>query len=197
MPFDPHMDIAEALAANVRVVQHLLADLQRLTQPLQDAAELIRRALMGGHKVLCCGNGGGACEGAHFAAELAGRYRLDRAGYAAIDLTGEHAVLTALINDFAPEQAFARRVQALGVEGDVLVVFSTSGRSRNVRLALEMAASKQMCTVAFLGRDGGECKGRSTVELIVPSDNTARIQESHLLLCHTLCDVLDPILART
>lgn len=195
MPFNPNMDTNDVLAGNIRVIRHLLADLERLSQPLQEATDMICRCLVMGGKVLCCGNGGSACASAHFAVEIAGRYLLDRPGYPVIDLAAEHTLLTALVNDYPPEQLFARRVQAMGKSGDVLVVFSTTGRSKNVRMALDTALSQQMNTIGFLGRDGGECRGLAHVELIVPSDSTARIQELHLMLCHTICDVLDPILA--
>ena len=180
---------------NVAALGQLLGQLDELAQQLAEAAGLIAKALVGGHKVLSCGNGGSACDSAHFAAEIAGRYLCDRPGFAAIDLTAEHALITALVNDFAPETVFARRVEALGRRSDVLVVLSTSGRSANVRLALEAAGRMGLKRIALLGHDGGACRGLADVELIVPSDTTARIQEVHQLLYHTICQVLDPILA--
>lgn len=186
---------ANLLSTNIAASLRLTDQLQGLSGPLGDAAALMAQALLGGRKVLCCGNGGSAADCAHLTAELAGRYLLDRPGYAAIDLTANHSLLTALVNDFPPEQVFARQVQALGNPGDVLVAFSTSGKSVNIRLALEIAGAKSMKSIAFLGRDGGDCRSLADVALIVPAQITARIQEAHLLLYHTLCDVLDPILA--
>lgn len=184
------------LSANIEVARAVLDQLSVLAEPLERAAHLIRGTLLSGGKILCCGNGGSAADAAHLCAEIAGRYKLDRPGYAAIDLTGSAPLVTALVNDFPPEQVFARQVQALGAADDVLVAFSTSGRSTNVRLALESAPAKGMRTIAFLGRGGGECKGLADIELIAPGDNAMRVQEAHLLLYHTLCDLLDPALAK-
>ena len=147
--------------------------LQSLAEPLGRAAEVLSHALLSGHKLLCCGNGGSAADSAHFTAEIAGRYVLHRPGFPAIDLTSQHSLYTALCNDYPPEEVFARMVQAQGTPEDVLVVFSTSGRSANVRLALQAARAKGMKTIAFLGRDGGSCKGLADVELIVSSNLTA------------------------
>lgn len=185
----------DVFSANLAAAHKLHERIGHLAEPLQEAADVIGEALLSGHKLLCCGNGGSAADSAHLSCEIAGRYQLDRPGFAAIDLTACNALATALINDFPAEQVFARQVQALGQAGDVLVVFSTSGNSANVRLALQVAAARQMTRVAFLGRDGGKCKGMAEVELTVPSNSTPRIQEVHLLLYHSLCDLLDPRLA--
>ncbi len=181
--------------ANIEAAQHLLDHIGHFADPLSKAAELIYESVTNGGKLLCCGNGGSACDAAHFVAEITGRYVLDRPGFPAVDLTANASLFTALINDFPPEQVFARQVQALGAPGDVLAAFSTSGNSANVRLALEVAGAKRIQSIAFLGRDGGKCKGLATVELIVPSQTTARIQEVHELLLHTLCEAIDPFLA--
>jgi len=183
------------LRANIDKSRAVLSQLDQLTEPLERAATLLLTALVNGRKVLCCGNGGSAADCAHLAAEIAGRYVLDRPGFAAVDLTANHSLMTALLNDFPPQEIFARQVEALGGEGDVLLAISTSGRSQNVKLALEKASAHGLETVAMLGKGGGNCAGLATVELMVPSDNTQRIQEAHLLLYHTLCDLMDPILA--
>lgn len=187
--------VQEVLSANVQIVRDQLENVEGLGPALQEAAELVGESLLQGNKLLLCGNGGSACDAAHFAEEISSRYQLERPGYPAIDLTAEHAAVMALVNDYPAEQVFARRVQAMGGPGDVLVVFSTSGRSTNVRLALEVAPSKRMKTIAMLGGDGGDCRGLADVELVVASDTTARVQEAHLLLYHTICEVLDPVLA--
>ncbi|MEX0652707.1 MAG: SIS domain-containing protein [Phycisphaeraceae bacterium] len=192
---DPTPDPAATFRTNLADARDLFAAAEQLAQPLQFAAATLRDALLDGHKLLCCGNGGSAADSAHFAAEIAGRYKLDRPGYPAIDLTAEHALVTALINDYPPEQLFARQVQAHGKPGDVLVAFTTSGNSENVRLALDAARTLNLRTIAFLGKGGGRCKGIADVDLIVPHETTARIQEMHLLLYHTLCEWLDPQLA--
>ncbi len=185
----------DVLIANLTAARRLHERIEHLAEPLQEAADTLSAALLDGHKVLCCGNGGSAADSAHLTCEIAGRYQLDRPGFAAMDLTACNALTTALINDFPAEQLFARQVQALGQAGDVLIVFSTSGNSANVRLALQVAAARRMTRIAFLGRDGGTCKGLAEIELTVPSNNTQRIQEAHLLLYHSLCDLLDPRLA--
>lgn len=185
----------DLLARNAESARELFAMLPAFAEPLARAADATLEALLAGRKVLACGNGGSAADAAHFTAEIAGRYVLDRPGFTAIDLTSQHSLMTALINDFPPEQVYARQVQALGAPGDVLVAFTTSGKSTNVRLALEVAGAKSIKTIAFLGRDGGACRGLADVEIIVPSDTTARIQEAHLLLYHTLCEIIDPVLA--
>lgn len=181
--------------ANLEAAQHLLDHLRELETPLAGAAEAIHEALVSGGKLLCCGNGGSSADSAHFSAEIAGRYHVERPGFPALDLTANASLVTALVNDYPPEQVFARQVQALGAAGDVLAAFTTSGNSTNVRLAIEVAAAKGIKTVAFLGRDGGACKGLADFELLVPSPTTARIQEVHQLLYHTICEVLDPFLA--
>ena len=185
---------AAPLAANLQAARGVQEQLPALAGLLGQAAQTIAGALLNGDKVLCCGNGGSAADCAHFCTEIAGRYRLERRGFPAIDLTANHSLLTALVNDFPPEQVFARQVQALGKSGDVLIAFSTSGNSANVRRAIEAAGSQGLRTIAFLGRGGGGCKGLAGIELIVPSDNTQRIQEAHQLLYHTICDLLDPLL---
>ncbi len=184
------------LAANLEAARTTHRHIEALAEPLERAADAVRAALLAGNKLLCCGNGGSAADSAHLCAEIAGRYKLDRPGYAAIDLTANAALVTALANDFPPEQVFARQVQAFGAADDVLIAFTTSGRSTNIRLALEMAPAKRMRTIVFLGRDGGACKGLAEIELLVPGDSTTRIQEAHLLLYHTLCDLIEPALVK-
>ena len=188
-------DIRSRLTANLSEAAGLLRELDALAEPLSRGGRLIADCLLGGNKLLCCGNGGSAGDAAHLSSEIANRYILDRRGYPALDLTADHNLITALINDYPPEMVFARQIEALGREGDVLVVFTTSGNSANILAALDAAHSGGLQTIAFLGKGGGRCRGRGDVELIVPSQVTARVQECHLLLLHTLCDVLDPLLA--
>lgn len=194
-PIPEQPDAAALLATNTQAGAAVFASLGALSAPLQQATQLVLQTLQAGGKLMCCGNGGSACDSAHLSAEIAGRYKIERCGFPALDLTAEHSLISALINDYPPQQVFARQVQALGKPGDVLAVFSTSGASPNVRLALEAAHKLDIRTIAFLGRDGGECRGLADVDLIVPCDVTARIQEAHLLLYHTLCEAIDPILA--
>lgn len=141
-------------------------------------------------KVLIAGNGGSAADAMHFAEELAVRYQKDRRALAAIALC-DPTVLTCAGNDFGYDRVFARQVEALGNPGDIFIGMTTSGNSENVVLAIEEAKRRQMTTVAFLGKGGGRTKGLSDIELIIPSDTTARVQEAHKLLFHVLCEWID------
>jgi len=189
------MDVAGTLNTNLTALREVAEAARSLAIPLAAAGELLRDALLSGRKLLCCGNGGSACDAAHFTAEIAGRYALERRGFPAIDLTADHSIVTALVNDYPPAELFARQVVAQGAPGDVLCVFSTSGTSANVVRSLEAARAHGLKSVAFLGSGGGACRGLADVELVVPSDVTARVQEVHLVLYHTLCEALDPVLA--
>jgi D-sedoheptulose 7-phosphate isomerase len=187
--------MSNMLKSNIETVQTLLNELVALADPLEQAASLIRDALLAGRTVMCCGNGGSAADCAHLSAELAGRYDIERRGYCAIDLTANHSLITALINDYPAAEVFARQIQAIGHAGDVLVAISTSGKSENVRLAIQAANDKGLHTIALLGKGGGVCKGLATVEIIAPSDVTARVQEAHLFLYHNICEAIDQALA--
>ena len=180
--------------ANLGALHELLETVAGMDDAVEAAARTIYESLQGHGKLLCCGNGGSATDSSHLAAEIAGRFVIERSGWPAHDLTADHGLLTALINDYPPEQVFSRQLQAFGRAGDVLAAFSTSGNSANVYEAIHAARSMDIRTIAFLGRDGGKCKGHADVEFVVPSDVTARIQEIHKLLYHTLCEVLDPLL---
>lgn len=169
----------------------LLNSCDALAEPLQRAIDLVTASLASGHKLLICGNGGSAADAMHLAAEFMCRFRDDRRPYPAVALGDNSAYVTAVGNDYNFEEVFARQVWGLGQPGDVLIVFSTSGRSRNVVRALEEARARGLKSICFLGRDGGFTKGLATVELIVPGTNTARIQEVHQLLFHVLCEAVD------
>jgi D-sedoheptulose 7-phosphate isomerase len=155
------------------------------------AAELVRNCLLSGGKLLVCGNGGSAADGADFATEYTCRFIRDRKAYPAINLSACGSLLTALGNDYGYERTFARQVEAFGKPGDVLVAITTSGNSENVRLALEAARLAGVHSLALLGRDGGKCKGVADIELIVQSTVTARIQEGHKFLLHSLCEQVE------
>jgi D-sedoheptulose 7-phosphate isomerase len=155
------------------------------------AAELVSKCLLSGGKLLVCGNGGSAADGADFATEYTCRFIRDRKAYPAINLSACGSLLTALGNDYGYERTFARQVEAFGKPGDVLVAITTSGNSENVRLALEAARLAGVHSLALLGRDGGKCKGVADIELIVPSTVTARIQEGHKFLLHSLCEQVE------
>jgi D-sedoheptulose 7-phosphate isomerase len=162
-----------------------------LDEPVQRAAELVLRCLKGGHKLLICGNGGSASDATHMATEFLCRFKLDRRPYPALSLTANGEFMTAVCNDYHADEIFARQVWGLGQPGDVLIAFTTSGKSRNVLRAVEQAKSQGLETVCFLGRDGGFTRGAATIDLVVPGTNTARIQEGHKLLMHVLCEIVD------
>lgn len=165
-----------------------------LAAPIAAAVERITTALSADRKILACGNGGSAADCQHLAAELVGRYERERPELAAIALTVDTSILTAVANDYAFEQVFARQVRALGREGDVLVAISTSGDSPNVVAAVEVARARDLCVVALTGRGGGRIGamlGANDVHVCVPHDRTSRIQEVHLLILHCLCDGID------
>ena len=161
------------------------------------AADLLRATLLSGHKVLVCGNGGSASDGAHLAAELACRFVSDRRPYPAISLTGDGALMTAIGNDYSFAELFARQVKAFGAPGDLFVALTTSGQSENIRRALEQGKGLGLRSIALLGRDGGSCRGVADVELLIPAEVTARIQEAHKVIIHLLCELVEPDLAKT
>ena len=165
--------------------------LSALEKPLSRAVNLVVRCLTSGHKLLLCGNGGSASDATHLATEFLCRYCEDRRPYPAISLTANGEFMTAVCNDYHPDEIFARQVWGLGQKGDVLIAFTTSGKSRNVLRALEEAKRKKLKSLCFLGRDGGFTKGVATLDLLVPGTSTARIQECQKLLFHVLCEAVD------
>jgi phosphoheptose isomerase len=184
--------LKNAVAAATKTLQSLVD----LDAHLAKAADLIEQCLRAGHKLLVCGNGGSASDAAHFATEFVVRFVKDRPAYPAICLTGDGGLLTAAGNDYGFDEIFARQVAAFGLPGDVLICLTTSGKSRNVKRALEEAKARKLKTIAFLGRDGGSTIGLADVDLLVASDSTARIQEAHKLLLHILCETIESRLAQ-
>ena len=149
------------------------------------------QALKSGGKVMFCGNGGSAADSQHLAAELTGRFIDDRVPLAGLALSTDTSALTCIANDYSFDDVFARQVVALGRPGDVLIGISTSGNSRNVLRAVEQARMKQVHVIGLLGKGGGELAQWCDIAIIVPSDVTARIQESHILIGHTLCGLVE------
>lgn len=165
-----------------------------LVRPIAEAVHAVVGCITAGGKVLACGNGGSASDAQHFAAEFVGRFERERPGLAAIALTTDSSILTAIGNDYDYEQVFAKQVQAIGQPGDVLLALSTSGNSKNVLAAVEAARAKDMTIIALTGRGGGRLRERlqeTDVHICVPHDRTARIQEVHILAIHCLCDAVD------
>jgi D-sedoheptulose 7-phosphate isomerase len=173
----------------------LLAACGGLLPTLRSAADVVVDALRAGGTVVFCGNGGSASQAQHFAAELVVRFRRERPAFRAIALTADTSILTAVGNDYCFERVFARQVEALLRSGDVLVALSTSGRAANVCAAAQSARRIGATVIGFTGRDGGKLAGLCDIELRVPHNDTARIQEAHLLLGHLLCDAVEAALA--
>lgn len=174
-----------------------LGELQKLERQINAAADLIVEGLTQGKKMLVCGNGGSAADAADFCTEFACRFEADRKPYPALNLSQGGSLITATANDYGFEEVFARQIRGFGGAGDIVVVISTSGKSRNVQRALGEAKSRGLKTIALLGRDGGSCAGMADIELIVPGTSTARIQEAHKFLLHVLCEMCDPRLPRS
>ncbi|MBI4418188.1 MAG: D-sedoheptulose 7-phosphate isomerase [Ignavibacteriales bacterium] len=161
---------------------------ERLADEISDAIDIVKDALGKGRKVLLCGNGGSAADAQHLATEMVIRLSpvIKRPGLPAIALTTDTSTLTAGANDIGYDNVFARAVEALGNKGDVLVGISTSGKSESVNRALKKAREKGLKTIAFLGKDGGESKGLADCAIVVPSDDTQRIQEGHITVGHII-----------
>jgi len=173
------------------------AAIETLVTPIESAGELMVECLKNGGKILSCGNGGSAGDAQHFSAELLNRFEMERPPLAAIALTTDSSTLTSIANDYSYEEVYSKQVAGLGQTGDVLLAISTSGNSPNVIKAMEVAHEKGIHVVALTGRDGGDMKDLykgADVEIRVPSERTARIQEVHLLAIHCLCDLIDTTL---
>ena len=162
-----------------------------MTETIAATVTLVQDALGAGNKLLIMGNGGSAADAQHFAAEIIGRFKLERPALPAIALTTDSSILTAIGNDYGFEAVFSRQVEGLGRPGDVVFGISTSGNSANVLAALAKARELGCRTVALLGRDGGTIKSVADIALIVPSDDTPRIQEGHVTIIHIICDLLE------
>lgn len=182
--------IAQALQSHIAITRELLSAKALIAQ----LADTLIKAFANGKKVLLCGNGGSAADAQHIAAEFVGRFYFDRPPLPAAALTANTSSLTAIGNDYAFDQVFARQVEALGVPGDVCMGISTSGHSRNVLEALRVARRKGMVTVAMTGVNGGHMKEEADFCICIPSACTPRIQEHHILVGHLLCELVEQAL---
>lgn len=159
-----------------------------------EASEEIVQALLEGHKVLTCGNGGSACDAMHFSSEMLNRYKHERPGLPAIALTADMPTITSIANDYHYADIFAKQIRAIGQPGDILLAFTTSGNSPNIVNAIKAAHDKNMNVIAMTGCDGGKIPDymlEKDIEVRVPAYETARIQETHLLIIHCICDIVD------
>lgn len=186
------------------ITGHFEASRDALAQAAGDAAlrattqviaDTITRAIQAGGKLLLIGNGGSAADAQHIAAEFVGRYKLERPGYAAIALTADSSALTSIANDYGFEQVFARQVEALGAEGDVLLALSTSGRSPNILAALRTARQRGLATIGFTGARGETMRPDCDQLFVAPSDDTPVIQQIHMVALHAICAVVERALA--
>lgn len=182
--------ITERIKDSIEVKQRILSD-DALLMKIQDASDIVRDAILNGNKILLCGNGGSASDALHIAGEFVGRFQKDRRSLPAICLNADVATLTSVANDFGYDYVYARAVEGYSNSGDVLIGISTSGNSENVLKAMEKATELGIKTIALIGKDGGKMKNVADVALVVPSDCTARIQESHITIGHIICELAE------
>jgi len=172
-------------------LREILGNLDEFHEQVEIVAKQMQEAFLADKKVLVAGNGGSAAEAQHFSDEMVGRYKADRPAYPVIALTADSAVLTCIGNDYGFDEVFARQVEALGREGDILIVFTTSGTSKNILKAAEAAHDAGMTVIAFMG-EKGKLKDIADYEIRVPSKTGARIQELHLHAIHLICEAFEP-----
>lgn len=179
------------ISANIDVIIENFKELKKQSGTIEKIAELWIEAIEGGNKVIFCGNGGSATDSQHLAAELMGKYKLDRNPLPALSLTCNVSSLTAIGNDYGHEYIFSRPLKGIGNKGDVLVGISTSGNSQNVIEALKTAKENGIKTIAFTGSTGGKMIKEADISLCVPSDITNNIQEMHIAVGHMICEIVE------
>jgi D-sedoheptulose 7-phosphate isomerase len=184
------IDIISIIEKSILIKQGILAD-KKLIETVKLVADTIVDCYNNGGKVLFCGNGGSAADAQHLAAELSGRFYFDRPPLEAEALHVNTSYVTAVANDYSYNEIYSRYVNGVGKAGDVILGFSTSGNSQNIVNALETAKSKKMITVAFTGESGGKMKNTADFLINVPSNDTPRIQENHIMLGHIICEIVE------
>jgi D-sedoheptulose 7-phosphate isomerase len=187
---DMTQQVQAAITVTARLLDKMATD-QKLCAATAEVAEACVAALRAGRKLLFCGNGGSAADAQHWAGELVSRFNYDRPGLAAIALTTDTSILTAIGNDYGYDRLFARQVEALGVAGDVLLAISTSGNSPNILAALEAARARGITAIGFTGATGGKMIDMCDICLCIPSTSTPRIQEGHEVLGHAICGMIE------
>ncbi|AKQ33222.1 phosphoheptose isomerase [Candidatus Coxiella mudrowiae] len=189
------MDLFQRIKHNFNEsVQTKITAAEVLVDPIAQAGELMVQCLLSNHKILSCGNGGSAADAQHFSSEMLNRFEAERPSLPAIALTTDASTVTSIANDYSYNEIFSRQIKGLGANGDILLAISTSGRSKNILNAVDAAHHREMKVIALTGRDGGEIATLLTandIEILVPAESTARIQETHLLIIHCLCDIID------
>lgn len=181
-------EIASQLAAHREVITRVERELM---PQIAEMVTLLAETFKHGGKLLVMGNGGSAADAQHFVAEIVGRFKMERRGLPAVALSTDTSILTAIGNDYGFDKVFSRQIEALAVPSDLVVGISTSGNSPNVLLALKLAREQGCRTVGLLGKDGGSIKGVCDLALIVPTDDTPRVQEGHITIIHVVCDLLE------
>jgi D-sedoheptulose 7-phosphate isomerase len=179
------------LAALITDASRVIGSVLNHEAAIRASADAMSRALAAGGKILTCGNGGSAADAMHLAEELVGRYKGNRRALASVALNSDATALTCIANDFSFDEIYSRQIEALGRKGDVLVVFSTSGNSANILNALDAAKRCGMTTVAMLGKSGGKAAGRADHEIIISSQDGARVQEAHTLILHLWLELIE------
>jgi len=164
---------------------------EALLQKLEEVSKKCVELYKVGKKTILAGNGGSAADAQHIAAEMVGRYGFDRPSLPSLALTTDTSALTAIGNDYGYDQVFSRQLDGMGQDGDLFIGISTSGNSKNLINAFEVAKKKNILSVALVGKDGGEMAKLADIALVVPSDSTPRIQESHILIGHIICDIIE------
>lgn len=186
--------ITQRIKETLDVMNSILSDVTFIKK-LEQAAKKIYNCLNSGGTVFFCGNGGSAADAQHLAAELQGRFFLERRAFSAIAITTNTSILTAIANDYGYSKVFVRQIEGLGRKGDILVGISTSGNSRNIIEAFNYARKNGIVTIAFTGRTGGKMAELSDIHLNVPSESTPRIQEAHIMIGHIICEIVEKELA--
>ena len=184
-----------------RVKNNFLESIQIKTESLEQIAPIVANSanamansLLNNHKIMACGNGGSAADAQHFSAEMLNRFEMERPGLPAIALTTDSSTLTSIANDYQYAEIYSKQIRALGQKDDVLLAISTSGKSHNIIHAIDAAHEINMTIVALTGKDGGEIRNQlkaDDFEICVPTESTARIQEVHIMIIHSLCDLID------
>lgn len=182
--------IKDQISESIDVKNKIMQD-ERLIKAIEDASNIIIDSYKRGGMLLLCGNGGSAGDAQHIAGEMVARFRIERKALSALAFNTNSSVVTAIGNDYEYNKIFERQVEAFGHSGDVLIAISTSGNSESVVRAIEKAREIGITTISLLGKDGGACKDISDYALIVPSSDTARIQESHIMIGHIICDLVE------
>lgn len=181
-------------------IQTQITAADTLSECVATASQMMVDALLSNHKILCCGNGGSAADAQHFSAEMLNRYEAERPSLPAIALTTDTSTITSIANDYHYNEVFSKQIKALGQAGDILLAISTSGNSKSVIEAIVAAHHRQMLVIALTGKNGGDIPpllNPTDIEIRVPSETTARIQETHGIVIHCLCDIIDKQLFQT